>query len=42
MADRRHRYRDELLADVNASRNRFLLLGLVVVGAFVARAALSP
>ncbi|CDY75063.1 Methyl-accepting chemotaxis protein I (serine chemoreceptor protein) [Caballeronia glathei] len=29
-------YRDELLADVNASRNRFLLLGLAVVGAFVA------
>ncbi|SAL54226.1 methyl-accepting chemotaxis sensory transducer [Caballeronia humi] len=29
-------YRDELLAGVNASRNRFLLLGLVVVGALVA------
>ncbi|MDR5754441.1 MULTISPECIES: Cache 3/Cache 2 fusion domain-containing protein [unclassified Caballeronia] len=29
-------YRDELLADVNASRNRFLLIGLVVVAALVA------
>jgi methyl-accepting chemotaxis protein len=28
-------YRDELLADVHASRNRFLLLGLAVVGALV-------
>jgi methyl-accepting chemotaxis protein len=29
-------YRDELLADVNASRNRFLMLGLAVVIALVA------
>lgn len=29
-------YRDELLAGVNASRDRFLLLGLLVVGALVA------
>jgi methyl-accepting chemotaxis protein len=28
-------YRDELLADVHASRNRFLLLGLVVVAALI-------
>jgi methyl-accepting chemotaxis protein-2 (aspartate sensor receptor) len=28
-------YRDELLADVHASRNRFLLIGLVVIAALV-------
>ncbi|MEA3095568.1 MAG: methyl-accepting chemotaxis protein [Caballeronia sp.] len=29
-------YRDELLADVHATRNRFLLIGLIVIAAFVA------
>jgi methyl-accepting chemotaxis protein len=29
-------YRDELLAGVNATRDRFLLVGLLVIGAFVA------
>ncbi|CAN7765947.1 Cache 3/Cache 2 fusion domain-containing protein [Caballeronia sp. 15715] len=29
-------YRDELLADVHATRNRFLLIGLLVIAAFVA------
>jgi methyl-accepting chemotaxis protein len=28
-------YRDELLADVHATRNRFLLIGLLVIAAFV-------
>jgi methyl-accepting chemotaxis protein len=29
-------YRDELLAEVHATRNRFLLIGLIVIAAFVA------
>ncbi len=29
-------YRDELLAGVNATRDRFLMVGLLVIGAFVA------